>query len=299
MFESKNFRNEFWRHRNYELWKDVQNSSKLYQLDASFDIVPGLCGVGISFRSVNYPAHFIRHSGGKCFIAKASESNDIELFKKDASWIPHEGIADPQGPAVSFESVNYPGEYIRHSGGRVRKDQNDASHLFYEDATWYPKLLKPPTVSGEWKLVYANDNAAASGQFTDSHEVGTEVREDTSTTTNVAVSWKGSLEYNGIAIKGLFETTFSGSMTRIDSSSWKVNVNSKEAFTINLKKGEPVYVWQWYYLATSSDSTYVTVRTNIFKETATRQSPPPFALPKWLFMFHGNDTLALNAETCK
>ena len=123
MFESENFPNEFWRHKNFELWRDVPDGSKLYQLDASFDIVPGLCGVGISFRSVNYPAHYIRHSGGECFISKASESNDIELFEKDASWIPHEGLADPQGPAVSFESVNYPGEYIRHSSERVRKDQ--------------------------------------------------------------------------------------------------------------------------------------------------------------------------------
>lgn len=272
MFESKNFRNEFWRHRNYELWKDVQDSSRLYQLDASFDIIPGLCGVGISFRSVNYPAHFIRHSGGECFIAKASD-NDIELFKKDASWIPHEGIADPQG--VSFESVNYPGEYIRHSGGRVRKDQNDASDLFYEDATWYPKLLKRPTVSGEWRLVYANDNAAASGHFTDSLEVGTEVREDISE----SVSWKGSLA-SGLDIKWLFEANFSGSTTHINSSSWKVNVSSKKTFHIDLKKGEPVYHWQWYYLATTSDSTYVTVRTDISKETTTRQPPPPFALPE-------------------
>ena len=139
--------------------------------------------------------------------------------------------------------------------------------------------MKSPTVRGEWKLVYANDNAVASGQFTDSVEVGTEVREDTSSTTNVAVSWKGGLS-SGVAVKALFETTFSGSMTRIESSSWKVNVNTKETVTTNLKKGEPIYLWQWYYLATTSDSTYVTVRTNIFKQTATNESPFPFALPK-------------------
>ena len=43
-----------------------------------------------------------------------------------------------------------------------------------DDATLYPRLMKPPKVTGECKLVYANDNAAASDQFTDLVVVGTD-----------------------------------------------------------------------------------------------------------------------------
>ena len=34
--------------------------------------------------------------------------------------------------------------------------------FFSEGAIWYPKFLKLPEITSKWKLVYINDNAAAS-----------------------------------------------------------------------------------------------------------------------------------------
>ena len=63
---------------------------------------------------------------------------------------------------------------MRHSNGKIHKDQYNTTDLFGDDATWYPRVMKPPKLTGECKLVYANDNAAASDQFTDSVVVGTD-----------------------------------------------------------------------------------------------------------------------------
>ena len=256
----------------------------MYQLDTSFDVVPGLYGIGVSFRSVNYPDHFIRHANDECFIA---ELEGTDLFKQDASWIPHEGIADPKG--VSFESVNYPGEFMRHSNAQIRKDRYTTEVFSSEDATWYPRVLKPPKVIGEWKLVYANDNVAASGQFTDSAEVGTDFIEMKST--NFGFSWKSILQRSlgvnvpvlegfpsvSASVKDVFEFGTNGSITHLDPSTWNTSVTKMpEKYTISLKAGEPVYLWKWHVAAMTSDSTYMVAKTNIYKETKTHQSPPPF-----------------------
>lgn len=291
-FESKNYPNEFWRHKNWKLLRESrekQENSQLYDLDASFDVVPGLHGIGVSFRSVNYPNYFIRHCEDWCSIAKYvdySDASDPDLFRKDASWIPREGIADPKG--VSFESVNYPGEFMRHSKGRIRKDRYNATELYSGDATWYPRLMKPPTVIGEWKLVYANDNAAASGQFTDSVEVGTDFIENP---TLVGLSWKTILKRSlganvpvlegfpvtSAGVKDVFEFGTNGSVANLDPSTWSMTVTRKpEKYSISFKAGEPVYLWKWHVAAMTSDSTYMVAKTNIYKETKTHHSPPQY-----------------------
>lgn len=91
-------------------------------------------GLTVSFRSINYPDHFIRHRNGEAWL----DANDgSELFKLDASWRVVPGLANPN--AVSFESVNYPGEYLRHANGLLYKNPNDHSELFHRDATFYPR----------------------------------------------------------------------------------------------------------------------------------------------------------------
>ena len=250
----------------------------MYQLDTSFDVVPGLHGIGISFRSVNYPDHFILHYKGECVISKPDEGDDNKLLKKEASWIPCEGIANSKG--VSFESMNYPGEYIRHCGGRIRINRNDGSNLFREDATWYPRILKSPNITNEWKLIFANDNTCASGQYTLSVEVGTEIIE--SRATDVwNCSLKGSIGPDGLipvgdvlphSLKALFEANTRSSYD-IDVSAWRMSERKKEAYTISLKIGEPVYLWQWIITAIASDSTYIMVKTNIYKESKSKTKP--------------------------
>ena len=86
-FESKNYSNEFWRHKNGDLLRESQESSQLYDLDTSFDVVPGLYGIGVSF---HYPNRFIRHCNSLCSIDKYMEyshAGDPDLFKKDRRFL--------------------------------------------------------------------------------------------------------------------------------------------------------------------------------------------------------------------
>ena len=138
-FESKNYPNHFIRHQSWKIFKHAHDPSELYQLDSSFDVILGICGQGISLRSVKYPAYYVRHykRKGECFI---HSSDGKSSFEEDASFIPRPGLADPKG--VSFESVNFPGQYLRHYSDRVRKDKNDNTPLFLDDATWYYRLIK-------------------------------------------------------------------------------------------------------------------------------------------------------------
>merc|ERR1712136_92869 len=105
-----------------------------YQKDSSFKIVKGLAGKGISFESVNYPGHYLRHIMWHLDLNKYQNS---ALFKKDASFTVHKALDGKKG-AVSFQSVNYPGYWIAHYGFLVyiRKFQNTA--LFKHDASWAP-----------------------------------------------------------------------------------------------------------------------------------------------------------------
>src|SRR5690606_35540599 len=53
----------------------------------------------------------------------------------DQQWRLVPGLADAAG--VSFESVNRPGRYLRHSGYALRLDPDDGSSLFRADATFH------------------------------------------------------------------------------------------------------------------------------------------------------------------
>ncbi len=57
-----------------------------------------------------------------------------QLLKNDATWNIVPGLADSQ--CYSFESVNYPGTYLRHQAFRVKQNAGDGSALFNADATW-------------------------------------------------------------------------------------------------------------------------------------------------------------------
>ncbi|WP_208455089.1 AbfB domain-containing protein [Burkholderia gladioli] len=54
--------------------------------------------------------------------------------RDDASFKVEPGRADAS--CYSFESRNFPGQFLRQQNGRVRKDAPDGSALFDQDATW-------------------------------------------------------------------------------------------------------------------------------------------------------------------
>jgi hypothetical protein len=90
-------------------------------------------GSNFSFQSHNFPDRSIRH---KFFLAEIAEivSN---LDKKDATFRLVPGLASDDD--VSFESINYPGYYLRHQNFRIKLQRlsDDANpDLFQRDATF-------------------------------------------------------------------------------------------------------------------------------------------------------------------
>lgn len=62
------------------------------------------------------------------------DSASPALLKQDATWWIRPGLSG--SGCYSFESKNFPGQYLRHRDFRVRKDPDDGSDLFKRDATW-------------------------------------------------------------------------------------------------------------------------------------------------------------------
>ena len=97
-------------------------------------IVPGLADpAGVSFRSVNYPDRYLRHSN----YALVLNANDgTSTFAADATFYRAAGLADSSW--TSFRSYNYPDRYLRHSGYVLRIDpvSGNSSTTDKQDATF-------------------------------------------------------------------------------------------------------------------------------------------------------------------
>jgi hypothetical protein len=80
-------------------------------------------------KSYNFPDRYVRH---------ADNIGRIDPFPMeppaDQQWRLRAGLASAAG--VSFESVNYPGRFLRHSGYAIRLDANDNTSQFAADATF-------------------------------------------------------------------------------------------------------------------------------------------------------------------
>ncbi|MEU4066411.1 AbfB domain-containing protein [Streptomyces wedmorensis] len=62
------------------------------------------------------------------------DAGSSTLLKQDATYALRRGLADSS--CYSFESVDYPGRYLRHADNRVRMAADDGSVLFRQDATF-------------------------------------------------------------------------------------------------------------------------------------------------------------------
>jgi len=58
-----------------------------------------------------------------------------DLYLKDSSMIVRKGL-DGTPDSISFESVNYPGYYLRHAGYTCQLNKKDGSTLFNKDASF-------------------------------------------------------------------------------------------------------------------------------------------------------------------
>jgi hypothetical protein len=79
---------------------------------------------------------YIRHQASLGY-TEVVNAGSSALLKEDATWRVVPGLADSS--CYSFESRNYPGDYLRHQAFRVRKDTGNGTALFNADATWCPE----------------------------------------------------------------------------------------------------------------------------------------------------------------
>ncbi|KAF5329277.1 hypothetical protein D9619_009354 [Psilocybe cf. subviscida] len=90
-------------------------------------------GSSISLRATT--AHFITHTGSTVD-AQAVTSSSSTALKQQASWTVRTGLGN--SACFSFESMDTPGSFIRHSGSgfQLMVNANDGSKEFAEDATF-------------------------------------------------------------------------------------------------------------------------------------------------------------------
>ncbi len=141
--ESKNLPGSFIRHANSQVWLDPLQDTAGFRADASWAAESGLWRSTValpvnalkSIRVVTpgFDNRYIRHINGVANTAVV-DSNSPNVLKLDATWKLVPGLSDAS--CYSFESKNFPGEYLRHANSRVRRDPPDGSSLFRDDATF-------------------------------------------------------------------------------------------------------------------------------------------------------------------
>ncbi len=110
-------------------------------LDSHFLVTRALSGHegAVSFRSVNYPNRYLRHSN--YFVWLHEYSNDV-LFHHDASFHVRKGFvlgaAAPKVQYLSLESVNYPSFFLQRNdnGAQSSIKVHDFTANFENHATW-------------------------------------------------------------------------------------------------------------------------------------------------------------------
>ena len=85
---------------------------------------------------------YIRHQNNSV-VTSVISSGSSTLDKNDGSWIVRRGLAD--NSCVSFESRNYPGDFLRHFNFQLLRQPMDGSTIFRQDATFCPEAGKSGT----------------------------------------------------------------------------------------------------------------------------------------------------------
>jgi non-reducing end alpha-L-arabinofuranosidase len=79
---------------------------------------------------------FIRHQNGNV-VTSVINAGSVQLDKDDGTFIVRRGLAN--NACVSFESRNFPGDFLRHQNFQLHRQPNDGSALFRADATFCPQ----------------------------------------------------------------------------------------------------------------------------------------------------------------
>ncbi len=149
--EASNMPGYFLRHRDEQVWMDRDNGGS-FTNDATWNVVPGWwrsgadlpVGARRSFRvtTAGFDTRYLRHRDGLArtdVITAGSAATD----RLDATFIVRPGLAESS--CYSFESANFPGQYLRHADYRLQKAAGDGSAVFPQDATF---CAQPPLNGG-------------------------------------------------------------------------------------------------------------------------------------------------------
>jgi hypothetical protein len=91
--------------------------------------------VSLKVTTPGYDTRYIAHSGNTVNTQVVSSSSSTAL-KQQASWTVRTGLGN--SGCLSFESVDTPGSYIRHSNFELQVNAGDGTKQFNEDATFCP-----------------------------------------------------------------------------------------------------------------------------------------------------------------
>ncbi|MBM2618109.1 AbfB domain-containing protein [Actinoplanes sp. LDG1-06] len=140
--ESANFAGRYLRHRGEEVWVEASTGGS-FNDDATWAVGPPLwrsgadltVGQSRSFRvtTAGYDNRYLRHRDSLArtdVISTSSSATD----RQDATFTVRTGLAD--NSCYTFESVNYPGRFLRHANYRLQTATNDGSATFQQDATF-------------------------------------------------------------------------------------------------------------------------------------------------------------------
>ncbi|MFI5934988.1 AbfB domain-containing protein [Actinoplanes sp. NPDC051494] len=140
--EAYNMAGYYLRHRNSEVWMDADTGGS-FTNDATWAVSPALWKSGAdlavgqkrSFRvtTAGYDTRYLRHRDALArtdVINAAGSATD----RADATYTVRTGFADPG--CYSFESANFPGQFLRHANYRLQNAANDGTTTFQQDATF-------------------------------------------------------------------------------------------------------------------------------------------------------------------
>jgi non-reducing end alpha-L-arabinofuranosidase len=109
-------------------------------------VAPGSLNPGstISLRATTsgFTDRFIRHQNNNA-VTSVITSGSSAVDKNDGTWIVRRGLAN--NSCVSFESRNFPGEFLRHQNFQVFRQPMTGTTLFRQDATFCPQAAHAGT----------------------------------------------------------------------------------------------------------------------------------------------------------
>ncbi|GAA4445208.1 glycoside hydrolase family 2 [Phytohabitans houttuyneae] len=89
--------------------------------------------VSFQVTTPGFTNRYLRHQNSLAY-TEVVDAASAAVLKSDATYTVRAGLAD--GNCYSFESVNFPGQFLRHANSRVQNAVNDGSALLRADATW-------------------------------------------------------------------------------------------------------------------------------------------------------------------